>query len=221
MLPKRLTWIDETYRQEYHFLQADDRCLFYGDFHSGQGWSGGATNQLISNFKKKPSEIARSLNASKLQYYKDKAIAEVADALRATIDATWVNQHLTFVPIPGSKLAGDPDYCDRLERALRMAFVGHPGLDIRPLLRQTRSTAADHRSGGSRIPFDELLDITVIDYAQLTSPVRGELILFDDVLTSGKHFRVAFHRIREQLPAQVITGLFVARAIHRNPFAQS
>jgi hypothetical protein len=40
LLPDRLTWIDETNRDQYHFLKADDRCLFFGDFFSGKGWTG-------------------------------------------------------------------------------------------------------------------------------------------------------------------------------------
>jgi predicted amidophosphoribosyltransferase len=86
------------------------------------------------------------------------------------------------------------------------------------LLRQTQSTVADHLSGASRLKYDELLEITELDEAQLAQPVRKTIVIFDDVLTSGKHYRVAKTRILEHLPSQDIVGLFVARAIHANPF---
>jgi hypothetical protein len=216
LLPDRLTWIDETSRGEHHFLEVGDRCLFFGDFFGHKGWSAGYTNQLIKNYKRTPSEIAASSKSKQLQYYKDQAIAQIAAALRKVVNQASVECR-TFVPIPSSKIPGHPDYCDRLERTLRQAFYGY-ALDIRPLLRQTASTEADHRSGGARSTYDELLDITEVVPAQLAQPLRAEVVLFDDVLTSGKHYKVAKTRLHEVRPTQAILGVFVARCIHANPF---
>jgi hypothetical protein len=216
LLPDRLTWIDNTNRLEHHFLEPEDRCLFFGDFYGGKGWQGGATNQLIANIKRTPLEIASSEKAAQLLYYKNRDIGEVAAALRRTFTPDSVVQR-TFVPIPPSKALGHPDYCDRLERALTTAFVGYEA-DIRRLLRQTNSADADHKSGGARISYDDLLAITAVDPAELRIPLRAEVVLFDDVLTSGKHFKVAKTRIRELFPQIQILGIFVARCIHANPF---
>jgi hypothetical protein len=216
LLPERLTWIDETNRDQYHFLEADDRCLFFGDFYGGKNWTAGETNQPIKNYKRPPDEIAASSKAGQLQYYKNKAVGEVAAALRKVFSPDSVAQR-TFVPIPTSKLRNDPRYCDRLERTLNIAFQGY-GADIRLLLRQTRSTDADHRSGLNRISYADLLNITAIDSSQLAIPLRAEIVLFDDVLTSGKHYKVAKTRVRELFPAKHILGIFVARCVHVNPF---
>jgi hypothetical protein len=218
LLPERLTGIDETNRSSYYFLEEGDRCFFFGEFHIGRGWSGGPTNQLISNYKRTPGEIAASPNGTKLQYYKDRAIAEIAAGLRRQFSREDVQSRYTFVPVPGSRVAGDPDHCDRLERTLRAACELIPGADIRPLLRLARSIPPDHRSGGARIKYDELLAVTEVDQAQLANPIRNEIVLFDDVLTSGKHYKVAKARIRETLPHVPILAVFVARAIHPNPF---
>lgn len=216
MLPERLTWIDETNRQTYYFLTDDDRCLYFGEFYPDTGWKGGPTNQLISNYKRSPQDIAASPNADKLQYYKDTTIREVAAGLRRQIGQDWVEKRLTFVPIPSSKVAGDPEYCDRLEVTLQKAFVGYDA-DIRPLLRQTESTESDHRNPGNRIKYNDLLAITEINHNELQTPVCEKIILFDDVLTSGKHYKVAKTRIREALPDQNIAAIFIARCVHRNP----
>jgi hypothetical protein len=223
LLPDRLTWVDETNRQAYFFLQEDDRCLFFGEFNKGLSWSGGPTNQLIMNYKRTPQEITSSPNGSKLQYYKDKAINEIAVGLRRQFNPAAVAR-LTFVPLPSSKIVGDSDYCDRLEKTLRIAFIGavpsglgYKDVDIRLLLRQTKSTTADHRSHGIRLKYDELLAITEVDIPEISKPMRQQIVLFDDVLTSGKHYRVAKTRIREVLPMQLIIGVFVARVIHAVP----
>lgn len=190
--------------------------MFFGDFHSGKGWSAGDTNQLIKNFKRTPEEIRASPNSSKLQYYKDKAVSEVAAALRKIFSRASVAQR-TFVPVSSSKTLGHPDYCDRLERTLREAFSGY-GADIRPLLRQTVSTDADHRSGGGRSTYESLLEITAVDPAHIAPAVGRQVVLFDDVLTSGKHYRVAKTRILEVFPDRSVLGMFIARSIHRSPF---
>ena len=161
MLPDRLTRIDETSRDQHHFLTADDRCFFFGDFYAGKGYSGGSTNQLITNFKRTPSEINASPKARQFLHYKNAAIGEVAAALRKVFAPAHVEPR-TFVPLPSSKASDHPDYCDRLLRSLTSAFSGY-NADIRPLLRQIQSVDADHRSGRNRIGFDDLLSITEID----------------------------------------------------------
>ena len=218
MLADRLTWIDTTNRDRHHFLAEDDRCLFFGDFYAGRGYSGGPTNQLIKNFKRTTSEINSSPKTRQLRHYKNTAIAEVASALRKVFTPPHLAPR-TFVPIPSSKESDHPDYCDRLLRSLTTAFVGYDA-DVRPLLRQTRSVDADHLSAHNRISYDDLLAITEIDRTQLRTPLRQEVVLFDDVLTSGKHFKVARTRIQEMFPGKPILGIFVARCIHANPFEQ-
>ncbi|MGH8226316.1 MAG: hypothetical protein ACREU3_00205 [Steroidobacteraceae bacterium] len=210
MLPDRLTKIDETTRDQHHFLDPDDHCYFFGDFHSRQGFRFGETNQLIANYKRRPMAIRASPKARELHYYKEQAIRDVAAALRTAISGRTLAE-TTFVPIATSRVRTHPDYCDRLERTLRAAFGD--ALDLRCLLRQTVSTEADHLRD-LRSSYDALLEITELDRAQLTTPVRDRIILFDDVLTSGKHYKVAKTRLLEALPGHAIVAIFIARAIH-------
>lgn len=205
--------------QQYSHLADDDECYFFGERTSGRNWAVSPTNQLIANFKRAPEKIAESPNGQALLHYKNKAINTVASGLRDQINSEWFSR-ITFVPIPTSKTRGDPHYCDRLERTLRLSFhasFGFVDADVRCLLRQTQNTEADHLSGGNRTSYRQLLAITEVAHEELSTPLRELVILFDDVLTSGKHFRVAKHRIREIFPAQRIVGIFIARSIHPDP----
>lgn len=209
MLPERLTAIDETNREQHAFLDAGDRCLFFGEYFAYRGYQGGGTNQLIFNYKCEPTVAA--LNPVRGRY-KEQAIATVAAGLRGAI--TQANaERLTWVPVPPSKVIDHADYDDRLARTLARAFAGYDA-DVRCLLRQTSSTEADHQSG-SRISPDALFALLQVDHALLGShALRGSLVLFDDLLTTGKHFKSCERRLREVVPAEVpIVGLFVARRI--------
>jgi hypothetical protein len=213
-LAPRLTWIDVTPRGDaYPFLAREDRCLFLGDFHGRKGWGGGPTNQLIANFKRSRADIEGKSTTRRLRRYKERAVDEISNALRREFTREEVESLCTFVPIPTSKRPDDPLYCDRLERTLRRAFTGYRS-DIRLLLRQTLSTAADHRRGEDRVRYERLLEITELDPRQLVPALRPVVILFDDVLTTGKHYKVAKAKIREVFPEQPIVALFVARCLH-------
>lgn len=215
MLPERLTWIDETNRSDHVFLQEGDRCLFFGEYYSGKGYQGGGTNQLILNFKCKPSVAAATPNGR--GYYKEQAVNKIASGLRRAITQQNAEQ-VTWVPIPPSKAVDHAEYDDRLLKSLNRAFAGY-NADIRLLLRQVASTEADH-AAFDRIAPDELHAIIQLDEAAINSrPVRQTVILFDDVLTTGKHFKCCERRLREVVPLETpIVGIFVARRILPNPF---
>ncbi|HTT00633.1 MAG TPA: hypothetical protein VMG11_00980 [Steroidobacteraceae bacterium] len=207
MLLQRLLWLDERNRAAHRLLRPDDHCLYFGEYRPRSGWRGGPMNDLILDFKRRPEDIALSGRTHALSYFKERAIAQIAQALRAQFAAGAVRRAITFVPLPTSRQPDQPTYCDRLPRALRLAF-GRDA-DIRPLLRQRAGTAADPR----RTSLSNLLELTEIDYAQLQEPLRALVVLFDDVLTSGKHLRVAAIRIRELAPRQPLIAVFVARRL--------
>lgn len=211
MLPERLTWIDDTNRPDHFFLDTGDQCLFFGEYFSGTGFSGGPTNQLLHNFKIKPSVIVAN---SARRRYKESAIREIAEGLRRAIAAEFLPK-ITFIPVPPSKIPGHPDYCDRMIRTLNLAFAG-TAADVRPLLMQTSDAVADHETR-ERMSMSDLLEIVTVDERQLAYPPRPTIILVDDVLTSGKHFKVCKQRVMEKLPHWDIFGIFVARCVRPNP----
>ncbi len=213
LLPDRLTWIDDTNRHQHAYLQPGDRCLFFGEYFAGKGYQGGGTNQLILNFKCKPSAAAANPARGN---HKERAIASIAAGLRRSLVPESVAR-MTFVPIPTSKIRGHADCDDRLTRSLAAAFSGY-NADIRLLLQQVKSTESDH-TAGSRLSPDVLHTLLQIDHAVLAAnPLRETIVLFDDVITTGKHFKSCERRLRDEIPAAVpIIGVFVARRILSDP----
>jgi hypothetical protein len=208
LLPERLTSIDETNREHHAFLEPGDRCFFFGEYFAYKGYQGGGTNQLIFNIKCKPSVAATNPGRRR---YKEQAIESVAAGLRRAMTQADA-ESMTWVPVPPSKVADHADY-DRLMRTLAKAFSGYH-VDMRSLLRQSMSTEADHNSG-SRLTPDALHALMELDIAQLNAlPVRQAIVLFDDILTTGKHFKCCERRLREVVPTNVpILGVFIARRI--------
>ena len=210
MLPSRLTAIDETTRSNHRFLGADDRCLYFSEYFTGKGYEGGATNQLIFNLKTPPSSRPGRL------HYKEKAISTAAAQLRLVMTQSSA-ESITWVPIPPSKALGDPEYDDRMTRVLNRAFDGYD-VDVRLLLHQTKSTNADH-AAGDRLTLEALYQILDLDRELLASKeLHKRVVLFDDVLTSGKHFKCCKRRLLEAAPGGTeIIGVFLARRILADP----
>jgi hypothetical protein len=212
--PDRVTWIDETNRDVHYFLKEGDRCLFFGEYFAEKGWEGGETNQLIHNLKIEPTVAIKNPHRGA---HKERAIRTVAAGVRKVIERSSAEQN-TWVPIPSSKIKGHPDCDDRMLRALKLAFAGYD-VDIRTLLHQTESTEADHIRN-ERLSPEELLALLQIDQESLASkPLKLQIVLFDDVLTTGKHFKCCESKLREFIPTETrIMGLFVARRLLPNPF---
>ena len=69
--------------------------------------------------------------------------------------------------------------------------------DIRLLLRRLSSTESDHRAGDRLTP-EALHSLLELDSAAVAAkPVREAIVLFDDVITTGKSFKCCERRLRE------------------------
>lgn len=197
----RLTQIDETNIDLHPRLTLQDKCYFVFEYTSGQGYDFSATNNLISNLKKKPS--------AKGQYYKDKAIAQSASVLRQTLNPGWLAL-ATLVPVPPSKAPNHPDFDPRMERICRAIS---PELDIRSLVQQATSTTAAHEcEPGQRPTVDDLVANYQIN-EQLAEPMPTAFGVVDDVLTAGTHFRAMEIVLHRRFPGIPIVGLFIARRV--------
>jgi hypothetical protein len=210
-IPQRLLQIDETTVGDHFNLATSDLCFCVWEYTAGQRYDFSPTNQLISNLKIKPTQITTN---PRRDYYKQQAINHSATALRSLVQRTWVEQIGTFVPMPTSKIRGHQDFDDRIQRLLRAAF-GPMNADIRPMIEQTESTAADHESA-DRLSHAALRTITRINEAHAEAPLRANIALVDDVLTSGKHFKVAQELLSQRFPGTPVIGIFVARCIRSN-----
>jgi hypothetical protein len=200
----RLTQVDALTLPDHSYLTADDACFFLGEYTARGSYQESKTNNLIYNFK-----IPVDKRGTNRWYYKDQAIQQSADAFRRAIKAEWFDA-ATLIPIPPSKAKTDPLYDDRLTRMLK-AIRSQPPLDIRELIVQEASTDPAHHSDNRPRP-ETLEPLYKIDQT-LTMPKPQVIALFDDVLTTGAHFKAAQSLLNKAFPGVRVIGLFIARRV--------
>ncbi len=206
-LPVQVLPIDGTRRADHCYLEAADCCEYLAEYHPGLG-GGDRFRQLIMSFKCQPSVAACSPTRMR---HKRLAVVAIAQALRAAVSRSDV-EAATWVPIPPSRAASDPDYDDRLRQTLQAAFAGYD-LDLRLLLAHTHNMSPDHRAG-VRIAEEGLYERLRVDAVVLAQrPLRERIVLFDDLLVSGKHYKCCQRRLRVSLPPIPIKGWFIARRV--------
>lgn len=200
----RLIKIDDALRREHYYLAADDDCYCLGEYHPGEGYQAGPVNSMISNLKKPVTK--RGLAEYR---YKEQDIIRAGTLVRSILSAEAPGS-CTFIPIPPSKTKNDPLYDDRLVRVLNS---GQPTLDVRELFLTNQSTRAHHEylEGEKRPTPDDLCKLLVIDESCLVPPLKPTVFLFDDVLTSGTHFKACKRLLLERIPGCNVVGLFIGR----------
>jgi predicted amidophosphoribosyltransferase len=205
LFPSRLTKIDELTRGDHTFLDANDECLFFGDYSARKGFSHSATNHLIHNFKKPVKFRGHSS-----WRYKAVAIDAAAKAFSKNLGDTFAE--ITLVPVPPSKLKTDPDYDDRIMDMLRaLKAPTGIGVDYRELIVQTQPMVAAH-SSANRPPPEDWEKVYAID-EKLAERDPKWIGIIDDLLVTGCRFRAMAHVLKRRFPATRITGLFIARRV--------
>ncbi len=202
--PRRLTKIDDLTRPDHTYLTAGDRCYFLGEYTARKGYAFSATNNLVLNFKK-----SMTTRGQAQWRYKDQAISQAAAAFRAAVNEEALN-NATFIPVPPSKAKSDPLYDDRLVKMLRRIRPSPP-VDIRELVVQIESTRAVHDSETRPSPA-ELESRYTLDQT-LLSPTPQLIVIVDDVLTTGAHFRAVKAVLERTFPGVSVIGLFIARRV--------
>ena len=160
-------------------------------------------NQLISNLKK---EVARR-NLPEYEY-KLKAIRTVARWIAEGINV----EEFTFVPVPPSRCKSDPGYDDRLVKILEIAKSLNEKLDFCEIVTQKSTMPPSHLTECRNNPV-QLENNYEVDKISLNK-ARSAIVVFDDVLTAGSHFRAMKNVILKNRRNIKIIGLFIAR-VHR------
>jgi len=201
----RLRKIDESNLGDHVKLLDSDECFYLLEYTSGQSFTAGETNSLISNLKKSVDRAGR------LEYqYKLCAIEQCSALLAGAINAKWLEAG-TIVPIPPSKAKDDPLYDDRLLKVCR-GIVANGNVDVREIVTQRESTRAAHGSEGNRLTVQELQAVYEIDERKCR-PVPRSIAILDDVLTAGTHYRAMHNVLSARFPQAQIVGIFIARRV--------
>lgn len=207
----RLQQIDELTRPQHWYLTTEDQCYYFCEYTPRTGFGHSDANSFISNFKKPVSKRGLAEYRYKEQAIA-RAIAMLAQVLSTQAPAFWPGT--TLVPIPPSRLPNDPEYDDRMQRVVDGICANTVG-ESRALLRQSKSYVASHaQQDGERIKPDELAKLYAFDSDLAPRPL---VILFDDVLTTGCHFRTAKDLIVRQWPTTQVVGFFLARVARPDP----
>ena len=131
------------------------------------------------------------------------AITRAAAWLSLTLPQSWL-QTCTIVPMPSSLRRDNP-----IARV-----VSHlDASDARDLLLQGCDTLSSH--SGWRPSPDERAQLLYVNELA-TEPVPRIVLILDDVLTTGCHFRAAKKVLRRRWPAVRVVGVFLSRACSRS-----
>lgn len=207
----KLNKIDEfiIHRKDHYYLTEDDIdiCAYLGEYIATGGFAASTTNNLINNFKIQPSETHRLP-------HKQKAIDFFAKNLVQVLSHPWLKT-TTIVPIPPSKSKSDPNYDDRMNHLLkRIGNLIGSELDVREFFIQNQSTEADHLSTQKRPNPEQRKSFYTINES-LLKPLPKSLLIIDDMITTGSHFKAFKSMLAEAFPGIKIYGIFLSRRIEK------
>lgn len=191
-------------------------CFYLKEYHPGEKTS---ANQLIWNFKK---AVPTKGSAT---YYKQQAIKTIAQCLVASI-STKCFKNTVWIPIPPSKAKTAPAYDNRLIQVLANVDTSKK-VRCKEWVEQISSTRSSHTSKGNRLTESELTSNYQLSKKALSANKKfvekkkqapEHIIIFDDVSTTGTHFRSMARLLSEVagLKGSKIFGVFIARTVNHN-----
>lgn len=203
-MPIALQKLDELYIPNHYYLDDNDDCYFILTYTIGQGYEYSSHNRFIINLKK--SMDKRNTPQWK---YKIQAIEEAAQYL-SELNINQLFPNAIFIPMPPSKEKSNEYYDDRLYQILLKACNG--SLDVREVVLQKKSTDSYHISGERRDINDIYNNLYIDEVA--SKNMKNDIVIFDDVLTSGAHFKATSKLLKDKFPNVNIHGLFLARSVN-------
>lgn len=204
----RLQRIEPQTRALHYYLDDEDECYFLGEYTSGQGYRYSEINQLISNLKK---DVEKAVTRPDEFRYKTRAIRSIATCLGTLFKRDALEHFITLVPMPPSKTKSHPAYDDRVVQICTKMTFGLNTPDVSELIECTRDREPTHRDA-SKPPPQELMNDYRIVCAAGYQP-RPLIMLVDDLITTGSHFKACKNVIAKAFPDRQIVGVFIARRV--------
>lgn len=196
----------------HFFIEPEDEIYFFYEYTARRGFDHSPGNNLISNLKKDPVRFRDQPGVLK---HKRRAISTCAQMISHGLDPAWLATAV-IVPVPPSKARNDPAYDDRMLRvaqAVQILETPPRAAETRELVHQTISLQTSHASeDGERSSIDELVQAYALDEA-LATPEPERIVILDDMLTTGRHFRAMNFVLHRRFPRAQIVGTFITRRI--------
>jgi predicted amidophosphoribosyltransferase len=205
----RLQCIDDLNRSDHFYLDENDKCYYWGEYtKEEEGSYKSPVKSLICNLKKSPLQ-----RTERHYYYKTRDIDSIASKFKMMLNDSYLRQ-ATFIPIPPSKTREHLEYDDRLLKILNKMTQGLSA-DVRELVSQIVSTPATHDLSRKPNPEELLLNYAIDEAKQHPTPLT--IGVFDDLLTTGSHFKAMKSLLQGVYPGVSITGIFIARRVPEAP----
>lgn len=132
----------------------------------------------------------------------ERTIDDVVQQLASAMPLEWINFY-TFVPMPSS--SGVTSHLQSMVKRL-------PAQDTRDLVLQICDTPSSHN--GWRPTPDQRATLMRLNELEV-EPRPQAVIVVDDVLATGSHFRATKKIIRQRWPHMRVIGVFLARVLSR------
>ena len=183
------------------------KCFYWREYKTYGGYNApGGTNQLIYNLKIKDCQTHRL-------FYKNQAIQQTAKEMKQVLtensNLERLFEKIYFVPIPTSDI-----YEKRLLKILE-TFKKQMEFPIfyEEIVQAKDSTKPAHQSD-ARPSIEELINNYKFNPSINKALIENKiLIIFDDVLTKGNHYKAMELFISEYFKNIQIYGLFIARSV--------
>ena len=197
---------------EHSYLNVDDSIYYFEEYRSGDGYAGNG-NSLIFNLKKSVEK-----KGTDEWNYKEKAIIDMAVLLAEEMDNGKVGKRkIYWIPIPPSKIRTDPLFDDRNYRILTLATAMSSSRQhfIVDALHQN-SNRESFSSNTDKRDIKTLVSNYLMNDIPNYDPKIDMIVIFDDVLTTGCHFKAVEEVILNKYDNAKIIGVFVARRALKN-----
>ncbi len=209
----KLRRIGEYERVDHTYLAEEDQCLYFGEYtpsgDSGKpAWSLSKANQLLVNLKKHPSKQGTAEWDHKLS-----AINYLGNLISKNLKQEYLDR-LTFVPAPPSTSPDDPHHDQRM---LQVAKAIREDVDARPILETVETRIPASQSASVRSPKLIKANIRVNEEVVALRQVAKELIVLDDMITTGSTFVAGKELLKERFGDVQVYGIFIVRRVPLEP----
>ena len=182
------------------YITQNDECYYFLNYLPGGGYSASKDNDLIFNFKK-----GIKYKNTNSWSYKTAAIKKFADMLHIALNGRFC----TIIPMPTSKPRGSQKFDDRLDQVVLFLGKMSTNYDIQLCLDVKEECLPAHNYG---VRSPEILLQNII-FAQSLETPKENIILVDDILTTGGHFKAAKNVILKKYPKKNVIGFFLGKTL--------